>query len=227
MELSLTNNSILKIPDKEMAFFLKQLQIVDLEYSAAIKEVETKIEILKEDFQIRYNYNPIEHISSRIKSPESLLNKMVKNNISLNVNEVKDKIQDVAGVRIVCSFIPDIYKMVEMLRSNTDFIVLKEKDYIKNPKPSGYKSYHMIIKTPVYLTTGITEVIVEIQIRTMAMDFWASLEHKIKYKYNGFIPNKVKKELLDCSLSATDLDLKMLSLRNTVNENNLFDKIND
>lgn len=221
MEFNISNNNI-QIANKDIEIFLKQLQLVDLEYSAAIKEVETKIDILREDFQIRHNYNPIEHITSRIKSPESLLNKMVKNKVPLDISVVKEKIQDVAGVRVVCAFIPDIYKLVEMLKNNTDFIVIKEKDYIKNPKESGYKGYHLIVKTPVYLTTGITEVVVEIQIRTMAMDFWASLEHKIKYKYNGYIPENVKEELLECSNFATNLDLKMLSLKNTVDENNLI-----
>lgn len=225
MELNITNNNIIQIPNKDIELFLRELQLVDLEYSAAIKEVETKLKILQEDFQIRYNYNPIEHISSRIKSPESLLNKMVKNKVALNVNEVKERIQDIAGVRVVCSFIPDIYKLVELIKNNTDFIVIKEKDYIKNPKDSGYRSYHLIIKTPIYLTNGITEVKVEIQIRTMAMDFWASLEHKIKYKYNGFIPDDVKKELLECSTYATNLDLKMLSLKNTVDKNNITNNL--
>lgn len=220
MELSIKNNTV-QIPNKQLEKFLKELQIIDLAYDAAIKEVVTKIEILKNDFQIKYNYNPIEHITSRIKTPESLLNKMIKNNVPMDIESVKQNIHDVAGVRIVCPFIPDIYKIVELLRDNTDFKIIKEKDYIKNPKESGYKSYHMIVKTPVYLTTGIEEVTVEIQVRTMAMDFWASLEHKIKYKYAGNIPETVKYELLECSESATDLDLKMLSLKKMVDDNNI------
>lgn len=210
----------IELPDEELTLFLHDLQFAELQYEAGIKEVETKIEILKKDFQLRYNYNPIEHITSRIKAQESLLSKMIKNGISLNINDVRDRVQDIAGVRVVCSFVSDIYKIVDMIKNNTDFIIIKEKDYIQNPKESGYKSYHIIVKVPVYLTSGIDNVMVEIQIRTMAMDFWATLEHKIKYKYSGYIPDDIKQDLLDCSKVAGELDTKMLRLKRAIEEGN-------
>lgn len=210
----------IELPDEELTLFLHDLQFAELQYEAGIKEVETKIEILKKDFQLRYNYNPIEHITSRVKAQESLLSKMIKNGISLNINDVKERVQDIAGVRVVCSFVSDIYKIVNMIKNNTDFIVVKEKDYIQNPKESGYKSYHIIVKVPVYLTSGMDNVMVEIQIRTMAMDFWATLEHKIKYKYSGYIPEDIKQDLLDCSKIAGELDTKMLLLKRTIEEGN-------
>lgn len=196
--------------------FLQDLNVFSLKYVAAMHETETKLKILNEDFKIRYNRTPIEQIETRIKTPESLIKKMLRNELPFTLHALENNIFDVAGIRVVCSFISDIFTIVDMIRDNPEFKVLKEKDYINNPKPSGYRSYHMIVKVPIYLTTGQEDVIVEIQIRTMAMDFWASLEHKIKYKYDGIIPEDVQEELVNCSNSITECDNKMMNLNNIV-----------
>lgn len=203
---------------KETKFknFVKDLKIFTLKYSAAMNETETKLKILNEDFKTRYNRSPIEHIESRLKNPESLIKKMLRNNIPITLDSVQKNIFDIAGIRVVCSFVSDIYTIIKMIEDNEEFTIIKKKDYINNPKESGYRSYHMIVQLPIYLTTGKENVIVEIQIRTMAMDFWASLEHKIKYKYDGIIPNEVKQELVECANSIAETDAKMMKLNEMV-----------
>lgn len=183
-----------------------------LMYKSALKEIETKIQIISDEFQMLYSYNPIEHIKTRIKSPESIAKKLKKKGYPITYNSLINKLNDVAGIRIICSFIPDIYKMVEMFDKSTDINIIKKKDYIKNPKESGYASYHLIASVPVSFTSGIMDVKVEIQIRTIAMDFWASLEHKIKYKYSEELPKNVQRELKECSKMVNKLDRKMSKL---------------
>lgn len=188
-----------------------------LQYRFALKEVETKVEILQEEFQLIHEYNPIEHITSRVKSPQSILNKMIKKGCTASVEDVKEKIRDIAGVRIICSFTEDIYKICDMLKSQQDIDVIQIKDYIKNPKPNGYRSLHMIIKIPIFMSDRIENVYVEIQIRTIAMDFWASLEHKIYYKYNKEIPKHIQDGLREAAEQATELDKKMENLNREIN----------
>ena len=211
--------------EKYVQDFIEELKIFNLKYIAAMKETETKINILNEDYKIRYNHSPIENIETRLKTPESFIKKMLRNDIRFNINEVSNNIFDIAGVRIICSFISDIFDMVNIIKQNDEFTIVREKDYINNPKPSGYRSYHLIIKVPIYLTTGKEEVNVEIQIRTMAMDFWASLEHKIKYKYDGYIPEEVKTELIECANKISESDTQMMMLNNKIkNINKLINK---
>lgn len=215
-------NDIAEITTREkVGLFIQDIKLLTLKYLSAIKEIETKIDILSEDFRLKTGTSPIEHVSSRVKSPESIVEKMRRNNIfSLNVQDMENNILDIAGVRITCSFIDDIYKIVDILENSEDLEIVKAKDYIKNPKKSGYRSYHLIVKVPIHLTTGIEKVNVEIQIRTMAMDFWASLEHKIQYKYDGIIPNNIAKDLWDCSEMAFEMDKKMLELQREVEDIN-------
>jgi putative GTP pyrophosphokinase len=186
-------------------------------YKFAIDEVNTKLNILKEEFQYVHDYNPIEHISSRIKSPESILKKVNRKKCGLSLASIKENIQDIAGIRITCSFISDIYKVSEMIKKQKDISVIECKDYIKNPKPNGYQSLHLIIKIPVFMSDRVEHTYVEIQIRTIAMDFWASLEHKIYYKFNKEIPERLTRELKEAALSATELDQKMERLHKEVN----------
>lgn len=207
--------------EKNVKKFLKDFELFHLKYLAAMKEVETKIHVLNEDFSVRYNHSPIERIESRIKTPESLMKKMMRNKINFDINNIENNIFDIAGVRIVCSFISDIYTIIHMIKMNDEIEIVREKDYINHPKESGYRSYHMIVKIPVFLTTGKENVIVEVQIRTMAMDFWASLEHKIKYKYDGIIPDDVKKELVGCSNAICNADEQMMVLNEKVKNANL------
>ena len=195
-----------------------EIRLKSAMYNAAVKEMATKIEILREDFRLKNKYNPIEHIKSRLKTPESIIAKAKKKGLNLNMEDITREIRDIAGVRIVCSFTHDIYTIAEVLQKNIDMEVIEIKDYVENPKPSGYTSYHMIVQIPVSLTTGKAIVPVEIQIRTIAMDFWASLEHKIKYKYSCEIPEAVKEDLRECSEKIKCLDHKMLSLYKVVTE---------
>lgn len=191
---------------------------VILLYNAALKEIGTKLEILNEEFQAVHQYNPIEHIKSRIKTPESIVKKLKKRGYESTVENMVKYVNDIAGVRVICSFTSDIYKIAQMLTNQTDIKVLSVKDYIKAPKESGYKSYHMIVSIPIFLSNGSVDTKVEIQIRTVAMDFWASLEHKIHYKFEGNAPEHIKRELHECAEMVSDLDAKMLSLNEEIGE---------
>ncbi len=189
---------------------------VNLVYNAALKQVETKIEILNDEFQHVHRYNPIEHIKARIKTPESIVKKLKRHGYESTIDNMVRHINDIAGIRIICSFTSDIYRIAEMLRQQKDIQVVAIKDYITYPKASGYKSYHMIVTVPVYLSDRIVDTKVEIQIRTVAMDFWASLEHKIHYKFEGDAPEHIKNELVECAKLVSDLDIRMLSLNEEI-----------
>ncbi|MYL44415.1 GTP pyrophosphokinase family protein [Virgibacillus halodenitrificans] len=186
-------------------------------YKFGMDEMNTKLNILKEEFQHFHEYNPIEHIKTRLKSPESILKKMYRKNLEITLPSIKKNIQDIVGIRIVCSFISDIYRISEMLKQQKDITFIKIKDYIKHPKSTGYQSLHIIVSIPVYMSDRKEEVFVEIQIRTVAMDFWASLEHKIYYKYNKEIPERLTKELVDAARVASELDHRMEQLHKEVN----------
>ena len=185
-------------------------------YRSALKEVSTKVEILNDEFQQVHQYNPIEYIKSRIKSPESIVKKLKRYGYESSIDNMVDYINDIAGIRIVCSFTSDIYKLAEMIGKQNDLTVVSVKDYIKHPKESGYKSYHMLVTVPVFLSDRIVEVKVEIQIRTVAMDFWASLEHKINYKFEGKAPEHIRRQLVECAKMVSDLDARMLSLNEEI-----------
>ncbi|MBU9707924.1 GTP pyrophosphokinase family protein [Paenibacillus sp. AK121] len=187
-------------------------------YKFALDEMETKIEILKQEFQALHDYSPIEHTKSRLKSPESIMNKMLRKNSELSLDAIKDSIKDIAGLRITCSFISDIYDVSNMLQRQSDLKVLEIKDYIKNPKPNGYQSLHLLVQVPVFMSDCEELVCVEVQIRTIAMDFWASLEHKIFYKYNQSVPESLTRELKNAADSANALDLQMERLHREIKE---------
>ena len=195
---------------------LDQWTTVMFLYNSALKAINTKIEILNNEFIHLYNYNPIEHIKSRLKTPESIVKKLKRGGYEVTIPNMIEHLSDIAGIRIICSFSPDIYRIAEMIARKSDVTVLVVKDYIKNPKTNGYKSYHMVVSVPVYLSTGPVNVKVEIQIRTIAMDFWASLEHKIRYKFEGKAPQHINEELKACSDIVNMLDAKMLSLNEEV-----------
>lgn len=183
-----------------------------MSHKFALEEINTKLNILKEEFQYVHDYNPIEHIKSRIKSPESIFKKLQRKKLDISLESIKQNIRDIAGVRITCSFVSDIYKIKDMLESQKDITVLECRDYIQNPKPNGYQSLHLIVQIPIFMSDREELVPVEIQIRTIAMDFWASLEHKIYYKYNKEIPQRIVKELKEAADTASRLDRKMENL---------------
>ena len=187
-------------------------------YDSALKEINTKIEILNNEFVHIYNYNPIEHIKSRLKTPDSIVKKLKRYGFEVTIDNMVEKLSDIAGIRIICSFTSDIYQIAEMITKQSDVTVLYVKDYIKNPKPNGYKSYHMVVTIPIYLTDGPVDTKVEIQIRTIAMDFWASLEHKIYYKFVGNAPAYLQQELKACADVVNMLDVKMFSLNQAILE---------
>lgn len=189
---------------------------VMLMYDSALKEVNTKLEILNEEFKLRHQYNPIEHITSRLKTPQSIAKKLRHNNRELTIENIVKYVNDVAGIRIICSFTSDIYRIADLIAKQNDVQVLKVKDYIMFPKPNGYSSYHMIVAVPIYLSNRVVNVKVEIQIRTIAMDFWASLEHKIYYKFEGNAPERIRKELKECADIVSFLDHKMLTLNEEI-----------
>lgn len=185
-------------------------------YNAALKEVETKLEILNDEFQHVHQYNPIEHIKTRIKTPESIVKKLKRYGHDTSVENMVKYVNDIAGVRLICSFTSDIYRLAAMIGNQSDLKVLSIKDYIKNPKESGYKSFHMLVAVPVFLSDSVVQTKVEIQIRTIAMDFWASLEHKIYYKFEGHAPAYISEDLKACADMVSELDDRMLSLNEAI-----------
>ena len=185
-------------------------------YNAALKEVGTKLEILNDEFQHVHKYNPIEHIKTRVKTPESIVKKLKRYGYETSIENMVKYINDIAGVRLICSFTSDIYRLAEMIGNQSDLKGLAVKDYIKNPKPSGYKSYHMLVSVPIFLSDSVVDTKVEIQIRTIAMDFWASLEHKIYYKFEGMAPEYISRDLRECAQMVSELDDKMLSLNEAI-----------
>lgn len=187
-----------------------------LQYKFAIDEVLTKVSILRDEFTHLHHENPIEHVTSRLKSPESVLDKVERKGVRPDFDAIRSSILDIAGVRIICSFVPDIYTVLEALRRQDDLTVLAVKDYIAEPKPNGYRSLHLIVSVPVFLSSGTVPVTVEIQIRTSAMDFWASLEHKIYYKYDRQVPAEIVDRLRQSALVAAELDATMTDLRDQV-----------
>lgn len=187
-----------------------------MSYRFGLDELLTKINILRDEFAHLHSYNPIEHVSSRLKTPESLVQKAVRKNVPLTFDGVRENIFDIAGVRINCSFVADTYTVKDMLVGRDDVRVVDYEDYIANPKPNGYRSLHLTVEIPVSLSDRVQRVPVEVQIRTMAMDFWASLEHKIFYKYDGEVPTRLRTELRDAAIAAYRLDVTMERLHTEV-----------
>lgn len=185
-------------------------------YNSALKEVGTKIEILSDEFQYIHKYNPIEHVKSRIKSPKSIVSKLRRDGREATLENMVRYVNDIAGIRIICSFTSDIYRIADMIAKQSDLKVISLKDYIRNPKESGYKSYHMILAVPIFLSDHVVDTKVELQIRTVAQDFWASLEHKIYYKFEGNAPEHISRELRNCAKIVAKLDEKMLSLNEEI-----------
>ena len=210
MELDLTGIDI-NISDD-----INSWEEVNLLYNSALKQIQTKIEILNEEFQEVHRYNPIEHVKARVKGPESIVKKLKRNGYESTIENMVRYVNDIAGIRIICSFTSDIYRIAEMISSQKDIRVISVKDYIMNPKPSGYRSFHMIVSLPVYLSDKIVNVKVEIQIRTVAMDFWASLEHKIQYKFEGDAPIHINQQLHECATMVANLDEQMLNLNEEI-----------
>lgn len=181
-------------------------------YESGIQEIRTKLEILQRDARYNQSHNPIESIKSRIKRPMSIIEKMYRKGFPLSLQSMRENLNDIAGIRVICPFIEDIYTVAEMLIRQDDLTVITQKDYIKNPKPNGYRSYHLVLEVPVFLSDRKEPVRVEVQLRTIAMDFWASLEHQIHYKTQCEVPDSVVMELKKCADIIAHTDERMQSL---------------
>ena len=201
--------------DEILRMALKQQESMAL-YEAGIQEVTTKLEILQREAQCKRIHNPIDTIKSRVKSIFSILEKLDRKGFELSMDSAHKNLYDVAGIRVICPYIEDIYVVAERIRRQDDLSVLIEKDYIKNPKPNGYRSYHMVVEVPVFLADSKQSVKVEIQLRTIAMDFWASLDHKIRYKMEDSVPQELKDELRDCAETIAETDRKMQEISKKV-----------
>ncbi len=189
-------------------------------YEFAIAEVTTKIEILRAEYTHLHDHNPIEHVTTRLKDPQDIIAKAQRQGCGLGYDEVRDQIRDIAGVRVICSFVSDVYTIFDSFRGQADVSVVEVEDYIDTPKPNGYRSLHAIIEVPVFLSGGAESVCVEMQFRTVAMDFWASLEHKIYYKYDRRVPDELLDELKEAAETAARLDGRMERLHQEVLELN-------
>ena len=211
------------LPAASQQKVLEQLyQFIELEhlYESAIREVKTKLEILDSEFKTKYDYNPIHHIEDRLKSPQSMMEKLQRKGKTFSTENVRETLHDIAGVRVICNYIEDIYAVAEFLTRQDDVTLIKTKDYTKNPKPNGYRSLHLVIETPVFLSDRKEMVHVEVQIRTIAMDFWASLEHQLKYKTDSEVSAELAQQLKDCAETIAATDLKMQSIYQTLKEIN-------
>ena len=204
------------VVDREKDGDIDSWKEVQLIYNSALKQIATKLEILNDEFQHVHRYNPIEHIKWRIKTPESIVKKLKKHGYESTIDNMVNHVNDIAGIRVICSFASDIYQIAEMISNQRDIRVISVKDYIVNPKASGYKSYHMLVTVPVYLSDRIADTKVEIQIRTVAMDFWASLEHQLKYKQE--VPNQmdIVRQLSECAEQIASVDKKMWRVRQQI-----------
>ena len=185
-------------------------------YRCAMMAVETKFNVLNEELSLRYDRNPIETVKTRLKSPESIIEKMSRRNFPLTVESIEQNIHDIAGVRVICAFPSDIYKLADMFLRQDDIHLVERKDYFENPKPNGYRSLHLVVQTPIFLHDSKRTMKVEVQFRTISMDWWASLEHKIRYKKNLILSEEIDRELLNCAEVSAELDRRMERLHQTV-----------
>ena len=218
LDTMIMNTDISNLDSQTKSKILSLLEYKELQmyYTCALKEVKTKIEVLSTEFNVQYKRNPISSIETRLKSTESIITKLRKKNIPITLKNIKEQLSDIAGIRVICSYIDDIYTIADALLKQDDIVLIEKKDYIVNPKPNGYRSLHLIIQIPIFLSTGKKNVKVEVQIRTIAMNFWASLEHQIKYKKKIENQEEISKELIKCSEIINETDEKMLSLRKQI-----------
>ena len=212
------NQSIVNVPDVVQVPDVwvneaRQFRMAMMMYACAIREVKTKLEVLNDELSIKNQRNPIEMIKSRVKKPMSILEKLQRRGLPVSVESMVKNLDDVAGIRIICSFVDDIYKVADMLTNQDDIKILSKKDYIKNPKKNGYRSLHLVVEIPIFLSNEKKPMRVEVQIRTIAMDFWASLEHEIHYKKFSNSNVEAVKQLTECADVIYETDMKMLKIR--------------
>ena len=185
-------------------------------YNSAIREVKTKLEVLDEEFKVKRKRNPIEYMKSRTKTPQSIMSKLQRKGFEASIQSARNNLHDIAGIRVICSFLDDIYKVADTLINQDDILLIEKKDYIKNPKPNGYRSLHLVLEIPVFFSDHVEHVPVEVQIRTIAMDFWASLEHKLYYKTEKTGSIEIRQDLKECADIISSTDLRMLEIQKQV-----------
>lgn len=209
-----------ELSSEEMKEGYDRLQKLMSCYRCAILEVETKFRVLNEQFSLQHERNPIDSIKSRLKSAESIREKLQRRNLPVTISSIEENLNDVAGIRVICSFIDDIYMLADCLVHQDDITLLEEKDYIKKPKENGYRSLHLIVEIPIFLQDEKKNMKVEVQLRTIAMEFWANLEHRMRYKKNlsEELAQKTSRELSECAEASAALDLKMQRIRDTIEE---------
>lgn len=202
--------------DPQMVNMFRRAIDLQFVYHSAMREIQTKLEILDDEFHARYDHNPIHHIENRLKSPASIVEKLQRKGHEVSIESAKTNLQDIAGIRVICNYIEDVYTIAELLLKQDDVTLLRRRDYIENPKGNGYRSLHLIVQIPVFLAETKELVPVEIQIRTIAMDFWASLEHQLRYKSDHEMPASTQAELQECASIIESLDRKMQSIRHSI-----------
>lgn len=197
---------------------VKDFFILQQVYEAGIKEIRTKLEILDDEFKIKHDHNPIHHMEYRLKSLDSIVNKLRKRNLEVSLESMNNNLTDIAGVRVICNYVSDVYRIADLLVKQSDIKLIKRKDYIKHPKDNGYRSLHLVVEVPIFLAQKVQPITVEIQIRTIAMDFWASLEHHLRYKAENEVPDGVRDELIECAKTISQLDYKMQGIHEELNK---------
>lgn len=213
----LTETGLPKEPE-EIFKQIENFKELMLTYNSAIREVTTKLEILNDELSLDDGKNPIQFIKSRVKKPLSIVDKLQRLGKEMNVESIMGSLNDVAGIRVIASFVDDVYKIADMLVKQDDIFLVEAKDYIKNPKPNGYRSYHLIIEVPIFFSQKKQWVRVEVQIRTVAMDFWASLEHQVKYKKELKDTKEIERELKECADTIAATDVQMMNIRNKIDD---------
>ena len=204
--------------DEEITDTLQEFLTLQQVYDAGIKEVRTKLEILDDEFRVKHDHNPIHHMEYRLKSVKSILGKLEKRGLEVSLESIVINLTDIAGVRVICNYVSDVYKIADLLIKQSYIKLIKKKDYIKHPKENGYRSLHLVVEIPIFLAEKVQPIPVEIQIRTIAMDFWASLEHHLRYKADNEVPDGVRDELIDCAKTISHLDYKMQGIHEELNK---------
>ena len=206
------------VPNTDITDTLQEFMALQQLYDAGIKEVRTKLEILDDELKIKHDHNPIHHMEYRLKSVNSILGKLEKRGLEVSLDSIVTNLTDIAGVRVICNYVSDVYKIADLLIKQSDIKLIAKKDYIKHPKENGYRSLHLVVEVPIFLAEKVQPTTVEIQIRTIAMDFWASLEHHLRYKADNEVPDGVRDELIECAKTISNLDYKMQGIHEELNK---------
>ena len=206
------------VPNTDITDTLQEFMALQQLYDAGIKEVRTKLEILDDEFKIKHDHNPIHHMEYRLKSVNSILGKLEKRGLEVSLDSIVTNLTDIAGVRVICNYVSDVYKIADLLIKQSDIKLIAKKDYIKHPKENGYRSLHLVVEVPIFLAEKVQPTTVEIQIRTIAMDFWASLEHHLRYKADNEVPDGVRDELIECAKTISNLEYKMQGIHEELNK---------